>query len=104
MACIEKEVDVHNRVKSTHCVQLYNSIKTSSNLYMFIDYCNGSDVGQLIKLRKTITQLEVKAILKQVVRGCRDIWALNIIHRDIKLANVLLHFPDRPDLDTMDKK
>ena len=71
---------------------------------MFIDYCNGSDVGALLKLRKTITQLEVKAILRQVVKACRDIWAINIIHRDIKLANVLLHFPNRPDLDTMDKK
>ena len=65
---------------------------------MILDYCNGSDLAQLIKLRKTITQLEIKAILSQVVKGCKDIWAINVIHRDIKLANILLHFPDNPEL------
>lgn len=30
--------------------------------------------------------------------GCRDIWKLNVIHRDVKLANILLHFPDHEDV------
>lgn len=38
-----------------------------------------------------------------MVLGCQDIWKLNIIHRDIKLANLLLHFPDNTELNTMDK-
>ena len=63
MACIEKEVEIHNRVKSEYCVQLYQSIKTNSNRYMMMDYCNGMDLGQLIKMRKTILQSEVRAIL-----------------------------------------
>lgn len=33
----------------------------------------------------------------------KDIWALNIIHRDIKLANLLLDFPDNPELNNMEK-
>ena len=103
LKCIEREVEIHNLVKSQHCVQLYQSIKTSSNLYMMMDYCNGFDLGQLIKQRKTLTQLEIRAILRQVVLGCKDIWQLNIIHRDIKLANVLLHFPENTELNTMEK-
>ena len=55
MKCIEKEVEIHNKVKSDYCVQLYQSIKTSSNLYMMMDYCNGMDLAQLIKMRKHIT-------------------------------------------------
>jgi serine/threonine protein kinase len=37
------------------------------------------------------------------VIGCKEIWGLNIIHRDIKLANVLLHFPDNPEVDSMNR-
>lgn len=103
MKCIEKEVEIHNLVKSKHCVQLYQSIKTSSNLYMMMDYCNGFDLGQLLKLRKSISQAEIRIIYRQLVLACRDIWKLNIIHRDIKLANVLLHFPDHPNFSKMDK-
>ena len=55
MNCIEKEVDIHNKVKTPHCVQLYQSIKTNSNLYMMMDYCNGADLGQILKLRKIVS-------------------------------------------------
>lgn len=88
-------------VKSEYCVKLYHSIKTKSSIYMFQDYCNGFDLAMLLKLRGRITQLEVSQILKQVVLGCRDIWNLSVIHRDIKLANILLHFPDHPEVNTM---
>jgi len=38
-----------------------------------------------------------------VVQGIKDVWALNIIHRDIKLANILLHFPEKPELEGLNK-
>ena len=55
MSCIEKEVEIHSRVKTPHCIQLYQSIKTTNHLYMILDFCNGSDLGQLLKLRKTVS-------------------------------------------------
>lgn len=81
-------------VKSPNCVRLHQAIKTNSNIYIMMDYCNGFDLSRLLRLRKRVTQLEVSKILRQVILGCRDIWNLSIIHRDIKLANILLHFPE----------
>jgi serine/threonine protein kinase len=43
--CIEREVEIHNKVSSEYCVRLYQSIKTSSNLYMIMDFCNGFDLA-----------------------------------------------------------
>jgi serine/threonine protein kinase len=68
---------------------------------MMQDYCNGFDLAVLLRLRKTLTQLEVSMILRQIVQGLNDVWSLNIIHRDMKLANILLHFPDNPDVSKM---
>ena len=103
LASIEKEVRVHNMIKSEQCVRLHKSIKSASNLYMVMDYCNGKDLQFLLKVRRHLSQIEVAHILKQVVLGCTQLWALNIIHRDIKLANVLLHFPNNPELEHFDK-
>ena len=41
--------------------------------------------------------------MRQVVAGAKDVWAYNIIHRDMKLANILLHFPDNPELASMSR-
>ena len=41
--------------------------------------------------------------MRQVVMGIKDIWELSVIHRDMKLANIVLHFPDRPEMIKMNR-
>lgn len=50
-----------------------------------------------------MTQQEVSKIISQILIGCKDYWQLGIIHRDVKLANILLHFPDNPEIGSMSK-
>ena len=71
---------------------------------MMQDYCNGYDLGVLLKVRGRIRQEEARVILKQVVQGNRDVWQLGIVHRDMKLANILLHFPDKPELEGLTRQ
>ena len=88
-------------IKSEHCVRLHHTLKTPNCVYMMQDYCNGTDLSQLLKLRETLSQREVSNILRQLVLGGQHLWSLDIIHRDIKLANILLHFPFNPEVDSM---
>jgi serine/threonine protein kinase len=39
-----------------------------------------------------------------VVKGLAEIWQLHMIHRDMKLANILLNFPDNPEVALMNKQ
>ena len=67
------------------------------------EFCNGFDLSVLLKIRKRLTQPEVSLILDQVVNGLCDIWKLDMIHRDMKLANILLHFPNNLELNNMSR-
>ena len=97
--CIHKEVKIHGMVKSDHSVRLHQTIKTSQNIYMMQEYANGYDLSVLLKVRQKIKQDEARIILSQLVVGIKDVWDLGIIHRDMKLANILLHFPDKMELE-----
>lgn len=103
MDCIQKEVRIHALIDSPYAIKLYQTIKTTSNIYMLMDYCNGFDLSMLLRTRKRLTQEEARQIIRKMVHGIKDIWKLNIIHRDMKLANILLHFPDYPELGNMTK-
>ena len=70
---------------------------------MIMEYCNGSDLAVLLGVRKQLTQREVSLILRQVVKGLIEIWQLHMIHRDMKLANILLNFPDNPEVGQMSR-
>ena len=89
---------------SEHSVRLHQTIKTSSYIYMMQEYANGFDLAVLLKMKKKVKQEECRLIMRQLVAGIKDVWALGIIHRDMKLANILLHFPDNPELDTLNRQ
>jgi hypothetical protein len=55
LECIHKEVRIHSLVRSEYCVRLHQTIKTSSNIYMVQELCNGFDLSQLLKVKKTLT-------------------------------------------------
>ncbi|CDW90577.1 UNKNOWN [Stylonychia lemnae] len=45
----------------------------------------------------SLSEEDCRLILKQLVKGLRDLFDYDLVHRDIKLANILLHFniPDQ---------
>ena len=103
LACIHKEVKIHGMIRSPYSVRLHQTIKTGSNIYMMQEYANGFDLAYLLKLRNQIKQEEARTIIKQVVLGIKDVQTLGIVHRDVKLANILLHFPNNQQLESMNK-
>ena len=58
------------------------------------EYCNGGDLERFKELRLVLSEKECHLVIKQIVNGLKEIHALNIVHRDLKLANILLNFPD----------
>ena len=47
----------------------------------------------LKETRKRFTEKEARLILKHIVEGFKEIYSKGIMHRDLKLANILVHFP-----------
>jgi serine/threonine protein kinase len=41
-----------------------------------------------------LTEQEAFVVVKQLIAGIKDIHTGRVVHRDLKLANILLHFPD----------
>ena len=56
-----------------------------------MEYCNAGDLLNLKNIRSRFTEVEARTILKQIVEGFKDIYKKNVMHRDLKLANILVH-------------
>mmetsp|Transcript_119621 Transcript_119621/g.166864 ORF Transcript_119621/g.166864 Transcript_119621/m.166864 type:complete len:124 (+) Transcript_119621:325-696(+) len=69
--------------------------KTLNNFYLIMDYCNGGDLEKLRAARGgRFTEIESRLILRQLVNGLSAINEKKVIHRDLKLPNILVHFPE----------
>ena len=40
--------------------------------------------------------------LKQIIAGCQALYSVNVMHRDLKLDNILIHFPNFDELEEED--
>ena len=60
-----------------------------------MEFCNGGDVGGLLQQRNGyLPEQEARLILKQLVQGLLAIRKQNVIHRDLKLNNIMMNFPE----------
>ena len=88
-------------INSPHVISLKKHYKTHQHYYIFTELCNGGDLN-LLKLSRPegrLTQDECRIVMKKLVQGVKDLYDNDIVHRDLKLANILLNFPNEPSLD-----
>lgn len=73
-----------------HCHEFY---ETKNNYYLVLDYCDKGDLeSHLKKLRvKYLKENEAIMVIKQILKGFRELRKYDIVHRDLKLSNIFLH-------------
>lgn len=65
-----------------------------SSAFVLMEFCEGGDLGSLIKKKKLegtkFPESEVAKIVCDVFNGLREMHTRNVVHRDIKSANILI--------------
>lgn len=60
-----------------------------------MEYCNGSDLKDVMELRHyDVRPATIQKIMQQLVSGFNDMLDVLVIHRDLKLQNIMIHFPN----------
>lgn len=81
-------------IKSRNVINLVKPFKVSrTKYYLLTELCNGGDLQRLLNIRARLDEDDVKIIMAQIIQGMKDMNDACFMHRDLKLANILLHFP-----------
>ena len=63
----------------------------TNTLWLILEYCaSGSIIDLMLAMNRTYTEIEIATIIKMVLKGLIIIHEKNLIHPDIKGANILL--------------
>lgn len=84
------EIKIHETLNNQNIVNLIDEFETPDYFVIILDNCEHGDMKHLIKARRRLTETEVKYYALNILKGIEYLHSQNIIHRDIKLANVLL--------------
>ncbi|CDW75810.1 protein kinase domain containing protein [Stylonychia lemnae] len=91
---LKNEINILTKIQSPYVIQLYDLQRTENNYYLIMQLCNGGDLDNLKNLRGRFKEQEARIILQQIVMGFKEIYKKEVMHRDLKLANILVHFKD----------
>ena len=84
------EIKIHKSIHHENIVNFEHYFEDTDNVYMLIELCPNQTLHELLKRRKTITELEVQYYVYQLIKALQYLHNLKIIHRDLKLANLFL--------------
>ena len=86
---IQSELDLLEKINHPNIVTYYGHFFKSHYLYIILEYCSGGSVSKIVKIIQRNEDI-IRQYVFQILTGLEYLHANNIIHRDIKCANVLI--------------
>ena len=96
------EVSILRKYKHPNIINLVETKKTKMHCYLITEYVNGGDLYENLKNYKSIygtpfPENIVQYLMKQILSAVCFLHSNKIIHRDLKLENILVNFPTEQD-------
>lgn len=87
---IRYEIRIHRELRHKHVVKFERHFEDKDFVYILMEYCNNQTLMELKKRRTHLTEPEVQYYLQQILTAVKYCHKQNVIHRDLKLGNILI--------------
>ena len=99
---LENEIVILNTIKHPNIVRLYDVKYKPDYIYLVMEYCNGGSLHNCLqsykhKYHKPFTEEIVQYLMRQILSGLKCLHDHQVIHRDLKLANILIKYKSDDD-------
>ena len=100
------EIKILQQIKHKNIIHFEAIKHTVHNYYIITEFCNGGGLSDCLKKYQTIygrafPEDIVQHLMRQIVDGIKYLHGLRIIHRDIKLDNILVCFENEMDKNNL---
>jgi len=85
-----QEIDILKSIKHTSHIKLLETFQTPKHYLIVMELCPGGDLLNYVRKRRKLTEKNAKYLFKQIMQGIEYMHSIGIVHRDIKLDNILL--------------
>ena len=86
---IKDEIEILKNLDHPDIVRIIETFNTKNSYILITEYCEGGELFDQVKNQLSETQIAV--IFRQILSGLAYLHSNNIVHRDLKLENILIH-------------
>lgn len=89
--CLSQEISIMKRVNGhPNIVRLYEVVDTPQHVVLVMEFAAVGDLLRYVRQRQKLNESCAQDLFKQLLDGVFQIHRNNVVHRDLKLENVLL--------------
>ncbi|CAD8168002.1 unnamed protein product [Paramecium octaurelia] len=93
------EITIMRELDHPNIMKLYEVYETQNSLYMGLELLQGGQLYDIIKKKVILTNKQIQSIMKGLLDGLAHMHSKNIMHRDLKLENIL--FKEQNDINSV---
>ena len=86
---IQQEIKLMERLDHPLVIRLFETVESSRRIHLVMEYLGTSNLCTHVKAKRKLHEDEARRIFSQIAQGLEYMHVQSIIHRDIKLENVL---------------
>ncbi|KAM5181826.1 NUAK family SNF1-like kinase 2 isoform 2-T2 [Mantella aurantiaca] len=90
MLHIRRETEIMSSLCHPHIISIYEVFENSSKIVIVMEYASQGDLYDYISERQKLGDQEARRFFRQIVSAVQYCHANGVVHRDLKLENILL--------------
>ncbi|KND04169.1 CAMK/CAMKL protein kinase [Spizellomyces punctatus DAOM BR117] len=88
---LQLEVQLLMRLDHPNVIRLYQVMETEEECFVVMEYAQGGELIEYIAPRGHLSEKEARRYFRQIVSAMDHCHMANVVHRDLKLENLLLN-------------
>ncbi|CAD8064444.1 unnamed protein product [Paramecium sonneborni] len=94
---IVNELKIMRQLNNSHIMQMYEVYETQNSLYVALELLEGGSLYDLIKEKTLLSTVQIQQIMVGILQGLNHMHQMKIMHRDLKLENILFKYQKQMD-------
>ena len=84
------ETNLMKKLNHPNITKILEMFEDEKYFMIIMEYINGGNLFSFVKKRRKLSEKTAKFLFRQIIQGIKYIHEQNIVHRDIKLENLLI--------------
>lgn len=89
-ARIANEIRIHSQLKHPNVLPMLGCFQDGDYVYFVLEVCQGGDLHKYLRRHGPLSEELAVHVIQQLIRALEYIHDENVVHRDLKLSNILL--------------